>query len=509
MRNVKLLMINTVILTVTGFLMRTISVAFNVYLTNRIGSAGIGLFQLIMAVYGLVVTFASAGIKLGATRLVTDSLSGKGAKIKDIMSTCIRYGLATGFTVATALYLCSGTISRRWICDVRAERALQLLAISLPPVAMSAALSGYFTARKTLIKYAGVQLAEQTVKIIVTVVALTFLLGGGTGSACAAIAVGMSASEIVSCSLSFLMYSLDKKVKSLPYISDNTFGKLLHIAVPDAVGSGMRSVLLTIEHLLIPVGFRKSGQSAEEALGVYGNIHGMALPIVLYPSAVLTSLAGLLVPELARYHTLKAQDKINSVANTCLRMTVLFSAGTSAFLFFFSSQISCVVYESGDSAFYIKLLSLLVPVMYMDMIVDGMLKGLDQQLASMRYNIIDSGLCVILVYTLLPKYSIKGYIFILFISEIINFTLSINRLSKVSTLKINLFHDLFKPAVGAVGSCAVVNILLRVFGITVLNTKPALAVLMCVAVGLYAAALYGLGCIKKEDTRLFQNAIRG
>lgn len=63
-----------------------------------------------------------------------------------------------------------------------------------------------------------------------------------------------------------------------------------------------------------------------------------------------------------------------------------------------------------------------MPVMYLDMAVDGMLKGLDQQLSSMRYNIIDSGLCVILVYFLIPRYSVKGYIITLFVSEILNFT---------------------------------------------------------------------------------------
>ena len=64
MKNVKAFFMNTLLLTATALLMRTIGVAFNAYLSQKIGEAGIGLFQLIMSVYTLAVTFASSGIRL-------------------------------------------------------------------------------------------------------------------------------------------------------------------------------------------------------------------------------------------------------------------------------------------------------------------------------------------------------------------------------------------------------------------------------------------------------------
>ena len=56
-------------------------------------------------------------------------------------------------------------------------------------------------------------------------------------------------------------------------------------------------------------------------------------------------------------------------------------------------------------------------------------------------------MCVVLVLILIPKYSVKGYVAILFISEIVNFLLSIHRLSKVCTLEINIMDSIIKPAV--------------------------------------------------------------
>ena len=70
MTNAKKLLTNTLLLTATAFLMRTVSVSFNVYLTNKIGADGIGLFQLISTVYAMAITFSVAGIRLADRKSV-------------------------------------------------------------------------------------------------------------------------------------------------------------------------------------------------------------------------------------------------------------------------------------------------------------------------------------------------------------------------------------------------------------------------------------------------------
>lgn len=121
--------------------------------------------------------------------------------------------------------------------------------------------------------------------------------------------------------------------------------------------------------------------------------------------------------------------------------------GTAGIMFIFSEGLSQCIYGDGQCAEYLRVLAPLLPIMYTDTTVDGILKGLDQQVYSMRYNIIDSAMCVVLVLILIPKYSVKGYVAILFISEIVNFSLSIHRLSKVCTLEINIMDSIIKPAV--------------------------------------------------------------
>jgi O-antigen/teichoic acid export membrane protein len=154
---------------------------------------------------------------------------------------------------------------------------------------------------------------------------------------------------------------------------------------------------------------------------------------------------------------------------------------------------------------YIRILSPLVPIMYCDTVTDGLLKGLDQQNASMKYNIIDSAICVFLVYILIPKYSTSGYIFILFLSEILNFTLSISRLIRTAELKINLNNDVIKPLIASLIACGFIKIISD----PVESIKTGVLLLHIVIFSsIYLFCLYALKSISKEEIKTYKSYIK-
>ncbi len=506
MRNGRLLMINTVVLTLGTIIMRTVSVAFNVYLTNEIGSSGIGLFQLITTVYGLVITFASGGVKLGATRLVTDICTTDSDKIRSVMKICLKYALSTGIIGTVLLFVFSGLISDKWIADDRAEISLKILALSLPAISVSSALNGYFTAKKSMTRYSFIQLSEQIIKILITIVSIKHFGNSGTEYACFAISLGITLSEIISAAFSYALYRYENKNNQTNI--NYSFRKLFRISIPEMTGGGCRSILLTVEHILIPDGFRKSGYSTEKAMSIYGVIHGMALPVILYPSALLSSLSSMLIPELSELKLKNDNSKISIRASLSVRYSLIFSFGVGAFFSVLSDTVSTAIYGNDSSSFYIRLLGVLVPIMYTDMITDGLLKGLDEQSASMRYNIIDSAICVLLVRILVPKYSISGYVFIMFLSEIINFSLSMNRLIKKAQLKINLLNDIVKPLICGLVCCLSVKSFVLPMVSECFNSVLLLVLSALTYLSAYILSLYGSGSIKKYDLLMFKYLIK-
>ena len=76
MKRIKIIFINVLFVTATTLLLRTIGLMFQVYLSNKIGPEGMGLFQLILSVYYLSVTLAVAGIRLQSSAWWPKKLAG-------------------------------------------------------------------------------------------------------------------------------------------------------------------------------------------------------------------------------------------------------------------------------------------------------------------------------------------------------------------------------------------------------------------------------------------------
>ena len=420
---------DTLIMTAVNLLMRSAAVSFNAFLTGRIGSAGMGLYQLMMTVYGLSVTFASAGIRLACTRVTVEIETGGTHDLNGSFRRCMVYALVSGSAVGCVLFQGAEYAALRFIGDAAAAQPLRILALSLPFVAMSAAYGGYFTGRDQVPQYAAAQLVEQAAGIGVTVALINRYAAVSTAHACLAVVTGTTLAEV----LSFLLTSGLKRLTQPPHteLPHVKLIRMLRVALPDAAGTCARSLLLTAEHLLIPKSLQKSGTGSEAALAAYGAIHAVVLPVLLYPAAIVNSLSALLVPTLARQRERGDRIGVSRTVTRNLRRTLAFSVVSAVGIAAAAPLISELIYGTREIVVYLRILAPLIPLMYMDNVTDGMLKGLDEQVASMRYNIIDSALCVVLVRVLLPVSAVKGYLFILYLSELFNFYLSFRRLITV------------------------------------------------------------------------------
>ena len=88
---------NTALLTGSSLIMSLISMSFQVWLAGRIGSAGIGLYQLVVSVSFLCTTFAISGVRFAATRLVSEEIGREREQgISGAMRRCFVYSALFG-----------------------------------------------------------------------------------------------------------------------------------------------------------------------------------------------------------------------------------------------------------------------------------------------------------------------------------------------------------------------------------------------------------------------------
>ena len=203
----KTFLVNAAVLTSAMLLSRVIGLSFRVYMSSKIGSEGIGLFQLISTIFLFASTFATSGISLSVTRMVTDALAAKQfQKARSIVKKSLLVGLAFSVIIGCALFFSAEAVGTKVLKDSRSVLPLKILAPSLPFMAVSACFRGYFFAVRRAVKTASEQLLEQIAEIGIFALLINHLAPMGLEYACSAIVLGTTGAEIFSCLYSFLLY---------------------------------------------------------------------------------------------------------------------------------------------------------------------------------------------------------------------------------------------------------------------------------------------------------------
>lgn len=505
MKKLHRFLVNALLLSAVALFMRTVGVIFQVYIANRVGAEALGLYGLFSGIYGFAVTFATSGINLAATRLTAEALGDEKHPfdLRRGMRRCFIYGLCFGTCASAGLFALSPVLAECLLDEVRVIRSMRILSFALLPISLTSAMNGYFTACRRVYKNAVAQVLEQAVRIGATVMILGRVFRDSDPErACIALVLGSTIAEIASFTFSALLYLFDRR--RYPNGKSETptrslTRKLCGIAMPVAFSSYIRSGLLTLEHALIPQGLRKGGASRTEALESYGILNSMVFPVILFPTALIGSFSGLLVPELAECRTRGNRREIAYIAERVYSLALWFSIGTAAVLCCYAQEFGLVIYGNAQAARYIRLLAPLIPIMYLDSTTDAMLKGLGQQVYIMAINIADSLMSVILVWLLLPGMGIEGYILTVYIAELFNTVCSVIKLLNISAMRVRVIKWVFKPLLCAVGATTISYMLAKLPLFSLFAPTPKLCIHAILTVAIYLALLRGIHAVEQEE----------
>ena len=469
---------SAILLTGVNLLLRLVSTSFQVYISARIGAAGVGLLQLVMSMGGMSMTAGMAGIRTATMYLTAEELGKKRpGNVRWVLRGCFAYSLVCSCAVGLLVYCSAPYLAANWIGDHRTVGAIRLFAAFLPVTCLCGVMTGYFTAANRIGTLAAVEVAEQLFSMGVTITALTLWAGHDPARSCQAVVLGGCAGAGLTF-LCLLFLRLAEGVKPTGRIPVSR--RLAETAIPLALADDLKAGINTTENLMVPKRLALY-PGAADPLALFGTVSGMVFPVLMFPAAILFGLAELLIPELARCNASGSQQRIHYLVRRSLRVAMLYGSIFCGLMFLLSDDLCMALYRNADAGRYLKWFSLMVPMLYCDAITDAMVKGLGQQTASVRYNILTSCLDVLFLYLLLPHYGIAGYFASFLITHLINFILSIRRLMKITRQTIPLPVPLLcmasvitaigiaaavpSPAVRAAAYVAILACLLTLFGI--------------------------------------------
>lgn len=488
---------NALILTATALILRVVGIFFRVWMADTIGAEGMGLYQMIFSVYVLGSTFATSGISTAVTRIITGALS-RGDKVgaRRTLKISIALSLVIAAITTLIIFTFARPIAIYFIKDSRATASLRVLCLGLPFMGVCSCIRGYFLARRSTLPPSVSQIGEQIARMAIIIFLVSKYAHLGLEATSAAVMIGDSLAEGAGAFLMWLFYRFDiekiksNKVKGQGYPS--IIKEIFRISTPISSGRYLHTTLRTGENLLTPNCLTRYSFSKTTALEQFGMIKGMALPILLFPASLLTAVSTLLVPEMTQSVAENNERGIKAAVEKVFYITSILSFLISGIFFTGATQLGQVIYSSESVGYLIKALAPLIPFMYIDLIADGILKGLDMQSFLFKSNVSDSLLRIILIVILVPKFGMLGFLGIMFFSNLFTSILSIIKIVKATRIKFNFQIYFFKPLFAAFAASAISDYICRFLrGNNILY----IIVTICSITTLYTVFLIVLGAI--------------
>ncbi len=419
-------------LTFSGIISKTIDFSFRAFYSTRLGAEGMGLFSLVFSFHSIILTFATGGLGVAVSKTVSEQYSlGCAGNIKRIMRIALFSVFCLSCVVILATCTFSEKISKSFLNEPRTRLSLLCLAPSILFMSISYCIKGYFYASRKVLIPASSEFLEQAVKITSITFFLNKLLPMGITHGCAAVFLGISIGEFSSCLYLLLFYVKDRpRLRETAETAGSVLSSLAKIALPAMTTSLSGAILRMQENVLIVSGLRKSGLSHSSALSQYGLIHGMVMPLIIFPLTLLSSCFTLLVPEISRADNMKSRVRLFTLVSRLYRFTAFGGFLVCTLFITFPGELSELVYSAPQISKSVFLIALFSPIMFADSVSCGILNGLGKQTSLLLFSFSDSFLRIGMILLLTPKIGINSIYIIIFASNIFTATCTMRTVLK-------------------------------------------------------------------------------
>ena len=133
-------------------------------------------------------------------------------------------------------------------------------------------------------------------------------------------------------------------------------------------------------------------------------------------------------PAITRAHTKGDTAAMHRLIFTMLRMTGAFSLAAGAGFVLLGAPLAGFIYRDAKVGRYVQLLGFVAPFMYLESMVDGVLKGLGEQLATFRYSLFDSVFRIAAIWLVVPQYGMMGFLGVMAVSNLMTCGLNMRRM---------------------------------------------------------------------------------
>ena len=303
------------VLTITGVLSQLVGFVYRIGLTRLAGAEILGLYQLILPVYSVLLSLTSVGLTTAVSNLSAwYQALGNQRAIYQVRGQAVKLFFLLALMPCSLLLLFSDGASVYLLGDARTQLGLILLVPCLLLTGTENLQKHYFYGTGRVYPAAITELAEQVLRSLLVLALLWRLAPDTAEKAVGTIVLGMALCEVVSAltqTVLFRVYLGPPAGLSGEKLTPKALrGKIGRIALPLGFAALLGNLISSANAVLIPRLLVQGGMDQGEAVSAYGVTFGMTLPMLLLPTAFLSALGLVLTPKLSQYSALGQKEAI-------------------------------------------------------------------------------------------------------------------------------------------------------------------------------------------------------
>ncbi|MCI8536362.1 MAG: polysaccharide biosynthesis protein [Hungatella sp.] len=440
------LITGTLLLTATGFATRVLGFFYRIFLSRTIGAEGLGIYNMVHPIYGICFALCAGSIQTAISRFVAANIQ----KGKQIFQTGLIISLSIGIALAALIIRFSAPLAHYMLLEDRCAPLLPFMAISVPFSAVHACINGYYYGiQKTKIPAIS-QIVEQTIRMAAVFLIADILVESGQEITVKLAVIGHLIGELASCFFSvfcFCFFTKTSKTSSIAAGFLETASPLMALALPLMGNRLVLNILSSAEAIWIPNSLGAYGLTSEEAFSIYGVLTGMAMPFILFPSAITNSMAVLLLPTVAEAQADGNKSRIAQTIAMSLRYSLYMGILCIGVFTLFGAELGISVFHDASAGSFIRILAWLCPFLYLATTMGSILNGLGKTTTTFLQNIIALVLRLAFVLVGIPRFGITAYLWSMLASECLLAFLHLVSLKHLVLFSWNAIEMIVKPGV--------------------------------------------------------------
>ena len=486
-------------LTALSAVSQLLGFGYRVVLSRLVGAEVMGLYQLIMPVYSVIMSLTAVGLVSATSNLTSQHLAlGSRRAADQTVSTSLRLFFPLLLPVGTAVILGSDAISVYLLGDARTQLGLILLVPCVALTGVENIHKHFFYGGGYVRPPAIVELLEQFIRAAAVLGLLWLFLPQYPERTVGLIVLGMVLCEVFSAVTLAVLFRRKLVRSGGPGEARNVLRRrIAAIAVPVGLTSLLGNLMGAANATLIPRKLVEGGMGRSEAISELGVVCGMTLPMLALPTVFLGALSLVIVPRLSRAAALGQSGEVRRLASKAISAVSLLLLPAMTLLVVLGGDVGALLFRQNVGEWLLPLAAATALTGYQSTLC-SILNGANKQSWVAIVTILCDAVQLLFTLLLIPRAGMGGFVAGAVLSSLLGTALTLVLVGRATGLKPRIFQWVTAPALASLLMGLNCNLLFRYLKDQGLSPLPAGMACLIFGLVLYGAALQAQGVWEKR-----------